>query len=365
MAVSNSSFWQNSLKLVHGTLRVASASFITHLRYKVYHVPILLFPILVSAKNKMPEYISATVLSLPDNYTLIAESNSNQWKIRQEYPIFSHDQNPEVISYVHLNDIEKQDSGNFKLIFKITRNLKNQFVAPGDTVALVDLKSVSEIYEGNTDLIIHDRPEISARYKPLVYQGIQIGETAQTLAKDEQLAYFAGYYQYGLNNYWSLGTWVTGFLSDNYNLSSKLRIYNDDGQTVSIGLSGAHNNLEKTGSVSLAFYWDSVSSRRQISHTVLQLGLSSWKLSEEKPAIRIFGTNSLQSGYEIVMDDWNRLLFGPIYNFEIKAVGGYVAYMWIWDTYHFSLSLNTHDISKYEIDAEKAYYGLFEMLWRW
>ena len=60
------------------------------------------------------------------------------------------------------------------------------FIQQGDYIKRLNLKTENPDYIGTTDLIVKTSPtEVSSKYKALVYQGVFIGETAQTLMKNE------------------------------------------------------------------------------------------------------------------------------------------------------------------------------------
>ncbi len=46
-----------------------------------------------------------------------------------------------------------------------------------------------------------------------------------------------------------------------------------------------------------------------------------------------------------ILQDWNRVLLGPSYNFEKKALGGFVSYIWVINRVHTQISVNSADIT--------------------
>ena len=63
--------------------------------------------------------------------------------------------------------------------------------------------------------------------------------------------------------------------------------------------------------------------------------------------------------------NWDRVLFGPNYNFDLKTVGGYLGYIAIWDTFHLETTLATTNISSGRLDASNGYYLSADMFWRY
>jgi hypothetical protein len=94
------------------------------------------------------------------------------------------------------------------------------------------------------------------------------------------------------------------------------------------------------------------------------VALATFDKAKNFSALKGAGTSSLQSGYEFVMDDWNRVLLGPSYNFDNKTVGGSISYMWIWDHFHSMIGVSTTDISNLVYNLRDGYYFNFDMYWR-
>jgi hypothetical protein len=117
-------------------------------------------------------------------------------------------------------------------------------------------------------------------------------------------------------------------------------------------------------SLNLNFYWDTISSDSVVTHTFLGLGLISWEDSVNATAIKALSSSSFQTGYEIILDNWDRFLVGPNYNFEKKGLGGYLSYVWTMNRLHVQVSVNATDITHLRLDPTDGYYGFAEVYWR-
>ena len=229
----------------------------------------------------------------------------------------------------------------------------------------MDLSTQNDDYLGSTDLLIKkSHLNISSRFRPLVYQGMAIGETAQTLYEDEFLLNFLGYLFYGYKDRLTINTLVPANIVDRINIAAKAKVYETESTTLATGFSFVRLNSDGEKTINLNFYWDNLSSDALISHTFISVGLVNWDRADEAAAIKALGSSSFQSGYEVIMNDWNRFLIGPSYNFEKKALGGYLSYIWIWDRFHFQVSINATDITHMRLDPTDGYYGFFDMYWR-
>jgi hypothetical protein len=116
--------------------------------------------------------------------------------------------------------------------------------------------------------------------------------------------------------------------------------------------------------LNLNFYWDTISSDSVVTHTFLGLGLISWEDSVNATAIKALSSSSFQTGYEIILDNWDRFLVGPNYNFEKKGLGGYLSYVWTMNRLHVQVSVNATDITHLRLDPTDGYYGFAEVYWR-
>lgn len=294
-----------------------------------------------------------------------AISTTNEWSLKETVPVYSQSLGGGIVAFIEITEINQTPDGRYELIGKLKSHSKFKILQLGDRLVRMDLSRANPLYQGTTALIVHERAGFtSARYKTLVYQGFAIGETAQTLWKGEALINFLGLGYYGVTDWLTVGALVPGYVTNNPNLLVKTRVYESDSNVFSLG--GSLVRVAQTGqtTLNLNLLWDSVSSDSLIQHTLITLGLVTWEGAEDAAAIKALGSSSLQTGYEFILDNWNRVLVGPNYNFEKKAVGGYISHMWIYDRFHFQLSLNSTNIARFRINPSDGYYGGLDLFWR-
>jgi hypothetical protein len=162
----------------------------------------------------------------------------------------------------------------------------------------------------------------------------------------------------------TVSTFATFNVLGRPNASAKARLYDSEATTLSAGFSFVRLIQEDQATLNLNLFWDSTSSESLISHTFLGLGLIQWDGAAEASAIKAVGSSSFQTGYELILSDWDRFLIGPNYNFEKKSLGGYLSYIWIYDRFHLQLALNATDIAKFRYDTKDGYFLNFDMFWR-
>jgi len=321
--------------------------------------------ILIGFASNAANFNSALIDGFVDEQYLKASSDSKNWEIGEIVPVVSKNAKIGVFSFVEVKQIRPEGNGQYDLKLKLVRQSRKYMIQKGDYIKRIDLSSENSDYIGSTDLVIKTSSQnISSKYKPLVHQGIFIGETAQTLYKNEFLVNFLGNVHYGLTDQISLNSYLTLNVLGRPNASVKMKVYDSESTTLSAGLSFVRLIQEDEANLNLNFYWDSISSDALISHIYLGLGLIKWNGAADAAAIKAVSSSSFQTGYEIILDNWDRFLVGPSYNFEKKTLGGYLSYVWIYDRFHFQLAINATDITKFNYDTKDGYFANFDLYWR-
>lgn len=306
-----------------------------------------------------------TIEKIIDDQNLTAESETQKWNVGEILPIISQNAKIGVFAYAELVSIKTIQSNKHILKLKLLRQSRKYLIQAGDYVKRLNLESENIDYVGTTDLIVKETEmTVSSRYKPLVYQGIFIGETAQTLYENEFLINFLGNAYYGLSENIMIGSYLPLNILTGFNGSAKYRIYDSESTTLTTGFSYSDIRAKSESTLNWNLYWDTVSSDTLISHVYLSLGLIRWEGAGDAAAIKTLGSSSFQTGYEIIMSNWDRFLIGPSYNFDSKTLGGYLSYVWVYDKFHAQISVNTTNIASFKTSLRDGYYMFFDMYWR-
>lgn len=315
--------------------------------------------------NELAVYNSALIESVIDDQNILTVSDSKKWDIGEIVPIVSQNAKLGVFAFAEVTSVKVRNS-KYEVRVKLIRQSRRFMIQKGDYIKRINLSEEDKDYIGTTDLLIKSTEKnISSKYRPVVYQGFFIGETAQVLYKNEFLLNVLGNLQYGVYDWLTLSTFTTLNVLGGPNASFKARFYDSESTTLSAGLSFVRLlNIKNQATLNLNMYWDSTSSDSLISHTFLGLGLIQWDGAADASAIKALGSSSFQSGYELIMSNWDRFLIGPSYNFEKKSLGGYLSYMWIYDRFHLQVALNATDITKFRYDAKDGYFLNFDLFWR-
>jgi hypothetical protein len=304
----------------------------------------------------------AVVTEFKNQKILLAETDNFLFKVGDYLPVYSESMENKSVGYVQILKID--EGSPRKLYCLLLRHSRDFFIKPGDYLLKIDLSTQNNEYLGGTELLVRTQtPNVSARYKPLLYQGLTVGYTAEVLKKDENMINFLGNYSYGVDNDVMATAFIPGFFFKFYNLGIKKQFFASDLHILSVAGNVFHDQEALKTQGTVQFFWDSINSGNQIAHTMLTLNIEPFRTRDREANI-ITGT-SLQTGYEFITDKWDRILLGPRYNFDLKSVGGYFNYVYIWDEFHLILSAATADITYFKMDPNKGFIVGFDMYWRY
>lgn len=270
-----------------------------------------------------------------------------------------------LLGLAELKNIDFLDNGKYENLFYLQKVFDNQIIQIGNELKEMNLTTDNDDYPGSTELLIkNSKPNISSRYKPIYTQGVVAGDTAETLEKDEFILTYLGQVFYGVYPNWTLGTTAPVNAAGGLNFFSKFRFLTTEQNSLATGLTFTRIPQTDQSTVNLTFLWDSYSNSSMVTHNYLSLAVLSYDKAGETTAIKSFASSSVQSGYEFILSNWDRILLGPNYNFERKSIGGYFSYVKIWDRLHVYLSLNTIDIRTLRWSYTDGYYLFLDVYWR-
>jgi len=239
----------------------------------------------------------------------------------------------------------------------------NKLILPGDAVEHLTVETLEKHHvTGHISLMLGQERSIPAKYKDLAYMGV-FNSDGHTLADKEWLVSIPQV-QYGISDTFTVKV-LTGLYLDGFaNIGAKARVMrNHWGQLTLNALTSRQVNRDdwvfQSGLVLTL-----PSNGRFQSHLVINARIEG--IEEDNPEVdklNLFPESDIRTIYEYVTDDWDRLLFGPLFNFQTQSVGGTISHMWIWDTFHLNLGIATKDVSELKFDKD-GYYVLFDFFWR-
>lgn len=240
-------------------------------------------------------------------------------------------------------------------------------ILPGDRLKRVNLEYQSPDYVGNTNLLQTGKKRYSSRYKPLVSMG-PIGDTAATLDSHENFVSIVGGYGRGLTDDLMVSTNV--FMSAVLpSVDVKYRLLNHKDMSIAVAAKPVFYSPRVSASGGLEFgelvgsaFVDLPSGSKLISHTAFSFTTGGLFTRSSGSLSRI--ETSFQTGYEYIRDGWDRVLLGPRYNFDARAVGGYLAYIFVWDSFHLQLGMHVTNAGRLELSANDGYLPYGYLFWR-
>jgi len=314
----------------------------------------------LSAKNLESIYIN----QITDAKSFKSYSWNKKLNLNSMY-LIKTETSDNILGLAELREIESIENGKYENTFYLSKVFDNQIIQVGDELKEMNLTTYNEDYQGTTELLIKkSKANVSSRFKPIFTQGVVAGDTAETLDRDEFIITYLGQIYYGLYPSWTFGTTAPVNAAGGLNFFSKIRLLSTDQNTLATGLSFTRIPQTDQSTLNLTFLWDSYSNSSMITHNYLSLAVLSYDKAAETTAIKSFASSSIQSGYEFILPNWDRILLGPNYNFETKSIGGYFSYVKIWDRLHVYLSLNTIDIRTLRWSYTEGYYFFLDMYWR-
>lgn len=316
----------------------------------------------------------AVVTKILSETEVLGHSVDRSFAVNDRIILKSQSEKVGVIAYLAIEEVYGSDvtdqvdqSKGFDFRAKLLRGSARYMIRPGDILFHADLAKNNESYGAKIELI---DPEdsgglVSSRYRSLYTQGFSIGEAAQTLKKDEFLIAWYGLFAYGATDWLSVSSYLPLNALGAPNAQLKFRFYNSTENKLATGLNFSRIPGSKESVFNLSLMWDSFSSSSIVSHSFLTVAALTYDNSKETTAIKSFGSSAIQSGYEFLLPNWSRVLLGPNYNFETKALGGYISYLKIWEHFHFQLSLASNNLAATKLDVKEGYFGFIDGYWRY
>jgi hypothetical protein len=201
-----------------------------------------------------------------------------------------------------------------------------------------------------------------ARYKELAVFGVFTAE-GHTLGRDEFL--FSPFQiQYGVRDNFSLkminALWLDGYA----NIGVKYRALKTEAGSLTLNTLGAYKVQQQDWIWQIGGLLSMPKNSKYQSHLSFNFTLDpQFQNVKATRDLGLFDNSDIRSITEYITNDWNRVLFGPVYNVELQSFGGTLSYMWIWKSFHMSLGIATNDFSELTFGPD-AYYYVYDFFWR-
>lgn len=241
--------------------------------------------------------------------------------------------------------------------------IENYLIMPEDSVHLLDF----DFFENNKipgffSLTLEGNQKTPAKYKELAYYGVFTSD-GHPLVKNETLV-SPFQIQYGVTDKFTArivnALWLDGYA----NVGAKFSAYKNKYTKISVNALGAYKLQAQDWIGQVGGLVTVPSNSKFQSHFMINITFDpQYENAKATKGLGLFSDSDIRGINEYITDNWNRILYGPVYNVELQTFGGTISHMWIWDTFHMSLGLATKDFSNLAFETE-GYYVVYDLFWR-
>ncbi len=248
-------------------------------------------------------------------------------------------------------------------IVEIQDLFSEALIIPGDAMEKLNKETLEEYeFTAHISLFLDKEEHVASKFKDLPYLGL-FNSDGHTLSHREWLVSIPQI-QYGLSDRWTV-KFLNSLLLDGFvNAGIKTQIMRNQWGHLSMNTLVARQ-VDRDDWVTVAgLVLTLPSNKKYQSHLIINARLEG--INEDNPEVEklnLFPASDIRTIYEYIRDDWNRLLFGPLFNFQTQTVGGTISHMWIWDSFHLNMGLATQDVSELKFGTE-GFYPVFDFFWR-
>lgn len=308
----------------------------------------------------------ARVDSLVDHNHILISSETTPLLVGDRLPVYSQS-SKDVIAYAEVIKILSVTGKKTQAKAKVISTFSNSIILEGDTLLKMDFtEAPDDGFEGRTGLMIVGDRELSSRYKPLVFQGLFIHQTAETLDQGEWLL-GVPIFGRGFTDRLMIYTNLFGNFSLAPNVGAKFRLFRNTHVTTTFGFEYTNRITTQHTLYSFVGYLDIPSGSKIINHNAVRITLQVNESDSNDSVDRAIQRESeIRSGYGYLFDNWDRILFGPTFSFNPNRIGAYISYMWVWDSFHIAVSLQTKDLTQIKFGPIGGDYifPFIDLFWR-
>lgn len=294
---------------------------------------------------------------------LLAEMKSVEgFEVGEKVIILSED-DQSLLGFGTVHDIQRETSP-ITMKIDILEIVDNSLINVGDIIETASIETFKDHeIPGFNSLTLSNSRKIPSRYKELVYLGVFTSE-GHTLEKSETLI-SPFQIQYGITDKFGAkivnALWLDGYV----NAGLKYQVLHNKYAKLTLNSFGAYKIERQDWIGQFGGVLTLPQNAKFQNHFAATFTFDpQFSQANATKDLGLFQDSDIRNITEYILDNWNRILYGPVYNVELQAFGGTVSYMWIWDHFHMSLGLATKDFANFTIGGTKGYYYVYDFFWR-
>lgn len=274
--------------------------------------------------------------------------------------IYSHT-SKDVLGYSRVLKIGDKN----EIYAKVLTHSKSGIIRPDNYLRRIQLsKSYNEGHIGRFDLMYTFNRDVLPMYRPLIYLGLGQGFTASNLVKEE-LIFGPTVIGYGLTNQLQASSNIISTIYKVPNIALKHTLFKTDEYEMSLEMGYMYFSAERRSGYITTAYLDMISNSKFNSFFKI-------KAFTNKPADDYFYNSEAYEkdlnlefsfSYGYVLDNWNRVIFGPKIDVNKKKVGGNIGYYYINKNLHALFGVSSNDFSEFRLGRD-GYLLNLDVWWR-
>lgn len=304
----------------------------------------------------------AVVDSVLSSNQIIVRLNGSEGFFDQKRVVILSKEKNKIIAIGRIRDTEMEVMPGIAKI-DIEEIVENFLIVPDDEVEILNYRLYKDKkIPGFFSLTLDGSIRTPSQFKELAYFGVFTSEGHNLDQKEVLISPFQ--VQYGVSNEFGVrvvnSLWLDGYA----NIGAKYRVMKNKHAKITINGFGAYKVQDQDWINQFGGVVTIPSNSKFQSHFMVNVTFDpQYEESRATSDLALFQDSDIRSITEYITDDWNRVLYGPVYNVELQTFGGTVSHMWIWDTFHMSLGIATRDFSNLTFGTE-GYYYVYDLFWR-
>lgn len=315
---------------------------------------ILLWPVVSFSKALVKSIHSSTEV-------LVSTNGELGFFIGKRVVILSREQD-RIIAVGEIRDDEIEgEPGVVKI--EINELVDHFLIVAGDEVEILNFRLYQEKrIPGFFSLTLNGSHKIPSEFKELAYFGVFTSEGHPLDRQEILLSPFQ--LQYGVTDTVTVrvvnALWLDGYA----NLGGKVKVFSNKHAKISVNALGAYKVQAQDWIGQAGGVITMPQNSKFQNHFMANITFDpQYEKARATKDLRLYKDSDIRSITEYITDNWNRVLYGPVYNVELQTFGGTVSYMWIWHHFHTSLGIATRDFSNLRFGT-RGYYYVYDLFWR-